>query len=253
MRTVGYTTARVWGFTYFYDKVNKDPRRLARPDYLILAGVLGGVTAGIVTNPIEIVFARMQADELYPDRAKRNYKNFLDGLYKVMEERSLFRGSIANGARIAALASSMTSIFDLCKENSYFFFGPHYINRLWSTVVAAGMGTLVSMPFDMIRTRLYTMRPLPNGVMPYNGTLDCLQKILKYEGNTHHNSNPGALYAGAQASFLRLFLICWVSQHLLDFYHARYYVPEFWQPSRFHFQGGIDYDIHDPYTDRGLS
>jgi hypothetical protein len=91
----------------------------------------------------------------------------------------------------------MTSVFDLCKENSYFFFGPHYINRLWATVVAAGLGTAVSMPFDMVRTRLYTMRPLPNGVHPYNGTLDCLHKILKYECNTHHNSNPGAFYAGA--------------------------------------------------------
>lgn len=63
---MGYTTARVWAFTYFYDKVNKDPRRVARPDFLVLAGVLGGVTAGIVTNPIDIVFNRMQVDELYP-------------------------------------------------------------------------------------------------------------------------------------------------------------------------------------------
>ena len=59
MRTFAYTTARVWGFLYFYDKLNKDPRRLARPDYLALAGIGGGLIAGIVTNPIDIVFARM--------------------------------------------------------------------------------------------------------------------------------------------------------------------------------------------------
>jgi hypothetical protein len=57
----------------------------------------------------------------------------------------------------------MTGIFDLCKENSYYFFGPHWLNRLWATVVASLVGTLVSMPFDMIRVRLHTMRPLPNG------------------------------------------------------------------------------------------
>jgi hypothetical protein len=67
MRTVTYTTARVTAFTYFYDKVNVDPRRLARPDYLIAAGCAGGMIAGIVSNPVEIVFTRMQADELYPD------------------------------------------------------------------------------------------------------------------------------------------------------------------------------------------
>jgi hypothetical protein len=72
---------------------------------------------------------------------------------------------------------------------------------------------------------------------------------LYYECSAHHNSNPGALFAGTFVGFLRLFLICWVSQYVLDFYHARNYVQEFWQPARFHFQGGIDYDIHDPYTD----
>lgn len=27
LRTVGYTTARVWSFLYFYDWINPDPRR----------------------------------------------------------------------------------------------------------------------------------------------------------------------------------------------------------------------------------
>jgi hypothetical protein len=26
-------------------------------------------------------------------------------------------------------------------------------------------------------------------------------------------------------------------------------VQEFWQPARFNYQTGIDYDIHDPFTD----
>lgn len=153
---MAYTTARVWAFTYFYDKVNKDPRRLARPDYFVFAGALGGLTAGIVTNPIDIVFNRMQVDELYPEAARRNYRNLLDGLYKAGEEGVLMTGAGANGLKLAAICSSMTSIFDLCKENSYYFFGPHYINRLFGTIVAATVGTLVSMPFDMVRTRLHT-------------------------------------------------------------------------------------------------
>lgn len=44
-------------------------------------------------------------------------------------------------------------------------------------------------------------------------------------------------------------MISLVSQFMLDYYHASAYVQEFWQPARFHFQTGIDYDIHDPYTD----
>ena len=248
-RTVGYTTARVWGFAYFYDKVNKDPRRLARWDYFIPAGLAGGAIAGIVTNPIDIVFNRMQVDEMYPQAARRNYKNLLDGLLKVSEEGALFRGALANGLKVGAICASMTSIFDLCKENSYFFFGPHYINRLWSTVIAATFGTIFSMPFDHIRTRLHTMRPLPTGQMPYNNTFDCLEKIIRYECNPKYGSNLQSIFAGLEAYWLRLFLICYLSQFLLDYYHANCYDQEFWQPARFHYQAGIDYDVHDPYTD----
>ena len=71
----------------------------------------------------------------------------------------------------------MTGIHDLAKENSYYWFGPSTINRFFGTACAVTVGTLASMPFDMIRVRLQTMRPLPNGVYPYNGTVDCLGKV----------------------------------------------------------------------------
>ena len=77
-----------------------------------------------------------------------------DGLYKSMEEGVIMRGALANGLKVGALSCSMTSIFDLCKENSYFFLGPHWLNRFWSTAVVTTIGTLVSMPFDNIRLRL---------------------------------------------------------------------------------------------------
>lgn len=105
----------------------------------------------------------MQVDELYPKGARRNYSHLMDGLYKVGEEGALMRGAVPNGIKLAAICSSMTCIYDWCKENSYFFFGPHWINRLWGTAVAVSLGTAVSLPFDMVRTRLHTMRPLPNG------------------------------------------------------------------------------------------
>ena len=67
IKTVAYTTARVWGFLKFYDWLNPDPRRTARPDWYIMAGIGGGFTAGVITNPIDLVFARQQVDELYPE------------------------------------------------------------------------------------------------------------------------------------------------------------------------------------------
>mmetsp|Transcript_24000 Transcript_24000/g.18325 ORF Transcript_24000/g.18325 Transcript_24000/m.18325 type:complete len:314 (-) Transcript_24000:41-982(-) len=249
LKTFAYTTARVSCFLYFYDWINPDPRRLARPDYFVAAGIAGGLVAGIATNPFEVVFTRMQADEMYPLVARRNYANFFDGLYKVMEEGALMRGAVANGAKLAALCASMTSIFDLCKENSYYFLGPSWVNRFWSTAIAVTIGTAVSMPFDNIKTRLQIMRPLPNGQMPYTGTLDCLAKIIRYECQLEKSSNVQSIFAGLTPYWIRLFAICYVSQFILDYYHGANYVSEFWQPARSYFPTGIDYDFHDPYTD----
>ncbi len=250
VRTVAYTTARIWGFLYFYDWINPDPRRNARIDSMITASLGGGLLAGVLTNPVEMVYTRMQADGMFPEGYRRNYRSFTHGLGKVLDEGVLFRGALANGLRIAALAGSMTNVFDWIKENSYFFFGPSWINRLAATAGAVATGVAVSMPFDAVRTRMHTMRPLPNGLLPYRNSYDCFTKICFFEGNSKYQANPGAaLYAGGQAYSARLFLICYLSQFVLDYYHGSSQVTEFWQPARFKFQTGIDYDVHEPFTD----
>lgn len=248
-RTLAYTTARVWGFCYFYDWINPDPRRCARADYYIMAGIAGGFTAGVVSNPIELVFTRMQADEMYPEQCRRNYRNVLHGFTRCIDEGVLMRGAIANGGKLAALCASMTCVYDWCKENSYYFLGPHWMNRLWATGVAVGLGTAVSMPFDTVRTRMHTMRPLPNGEMPYTSSFDCAKKMIFYEGAVRWSGNMGCFFTGGTAYGGRLFLICYLSQYLLDYYHGGSMVSEFWQPARFKYQSGIDYDIHEPFTD----
>lgn len=177
-RTMAYTTARVWGFLYFYDWLNPDPRRTARMDWMLMAGLAGGLVAGVAINPIDMVFTRMQVDEMYPEAYRRNYKNVIDGLLRVCDEGALFRGALANGLRIGLLASTMTGTYDWCKENSYFFLGPSYINRLWATAAAVGVGVTASLPFDAIRTRMHTMRPLPDGRLPYSSSVDCAAKMI---------------------------------------------------------------------------
>jgi hypothetical protein len=177
IRTMAYTTARVWGFLTFYDWINNDPRRTARPDYYVMAGLAGGMLAGVITNPIEMVFARQQADEMYHESYRRNYKTFTQGLMKVVDEGVLLRGAAANGLKYGALCASMTNVYDLVKENTYYWLGPSFLNRLTATTVAVGLGTVCAMPFDAIRLRMHLMRPLPNGELPYTSSWDCSVKM----------------------------------------------------------------------------
>lgn len=107
----------------------------------------------------------------------------------------------------------------------------------------------LSLPFDTIKTRMHTMRPLPNGAYPYENSIDCMAKIVKFECSRAKQSNFCAFYTGGQAYFARLWVIAMASQYLLDYYHASNNVSEFWGPAHFQTHGGIDYDLHNPYTD----
>jgi hypothetical protein len=248
IRTVAYSTARVGCFLYFYDMMNIDPRRQARPDFFMYAGLMGGISAAVLTNPIDIVFARMQVDAMYPEGYRRNYTSMIDGLYKVAEEGALMRGVGANAARYCALMTSMTGIYDYWKENAYYWFGPVIGIRYLASAVACSLGVICTMPADMVRTRMQTMRPLPNGQMPYSGSLDCLLKILRWECNVRNNNTVTHMLAGGQMMWLRLFLISNISMHILDWYHEAQMVQENWIPGKFMYSSGIDYDFHDPYT-----
>jgi hypothetical protein len=97
LKTFAYTNARIGAYLWFFDRLNHDPRRYARPDRQIMAGIAGGLVAGFLTNPIEIVFARMQTDDMFPTTRRRNYTSFYDGLVKTTAEGALFRGAVANG------------------------------------------------------------------------------------------------------------------------------------------------------------
>ena len=65
----------------------------------IVAGVLAGGVAGIAGNPADVVNVRMQNDGKLPMEQRRNYRNALDGLLRIVREEgpvALFRGLGAN-------------------------------------------------------------------------------------------------------------------------------------------------------------
>lgn len=207
------------------------------------------MTAGILSNPFEVVFTRMQVDEMYPEQCRRNYKSFTDGIIKVAEEGALFRGALANGLKISGILMCAAGINDWLKENTYYIFGPIPLTRIVGTTGGVAAAGVLSMPFDTIKTRMHTMRPLPNGMYPYTNSVDCCAKILKFECSRAKQGNLCSFYTGGQAYFTRLWVIAMASQYLLDWYHNADNVSEFWGPGRFMTHTGIVYDLHNPYTD----
>jgi len=146
------------------------------------------------------------------------------------------------------MISGAYALHDWFKENAYYFLGNIQINRIVATLVASFVATAASMPFDTLRLRLYTQRPLPNGKWPYEGTLDCVSKIFKYEGNVKNNGNLQAFYAGFLPCYLRFFAIALVSQYALDFYKNNNFVSELWTPATYSRTPHIKMNMHEPFT-----
>ena len=146
------------------------------------------------------------------------------------------------------LLGTMTGLHDWMKENMYYFLGPHMLNRLVSTALAAGVGTFASIPFDAIRIRLYLQRQLPNGVWPYNSTVEVFNKMTKYEANHKHSGNMNCFHLGFITQFLRYFIIFYMSQYILDHYQLNNYVEEYWVPSRYSHPTAIAFNVSEPYT-----
>lgn len=247
VRSIWYGGFRPYFWALFYNYFNKDPRRTAHWTVTSFAGFLGGFCAGVIANPIDIVYNRQVADGLYPKQLQRNYSSFLDGITKVHAEGALFRGAMASGVAFGMLNGGMSSVYDYLKEYFYWIFGPSQWLRPIILLPTTMLGICLYLPFDNIRTRFHTMTPLPNGEMPYKTFSECFAKILKYEADTFKYSSPVAFLNGGVPAFWRLFITLYLGINLTDYaFRYNYMEGDIWEPSNVYSGPKMGYIPHEP-------
>lgn len=74
--------------------------------------------------------------------------------------RALFKGSLAHVIKMAAVNMSLTGPYDYMREKIWLVFGEFGFNHLISLLWASSWATLLTLPFDNVKTRL--MRQFPN-------------------------------------------------------------------------------------------
>ena len=70
-------------------------------------------------NPCDLVLVRMQADPTLPESERRNYKNVLDAMTRIVTEEgitSLWRGTVPTMTRAIPAAMSMLATYDTAKD-----------------------------------------------------------------------------------------------------------------------------------------
>lgn len=126
---------------------------------MALAGSIAGGVAGVLGNPAELMMVRMQADKAKPIEKRYNYRNSIQGLYRMTKEeglRSWGRGVVPNGMRSILMNMSQLASYDWFKQelisHQWVTDGPacHFIASLGAGTVA----TTVCSPADVLKSRI---------------------------------------------------------------------------------------------------
>ncbi|CAF1276229.1 unnamed protein product [Adineta steineri] len=193
LRQATYTTTRF--AIYGAVKSGKKDSNLSFIEKVSLAAVSGGIGA-FVGAPADLVNVRMQNDCKLSKEKRRNYKHAIDGLARICREegsKKLFNGASMAVARGALVTIGQIAFYEQVKQMllASGVFKDNIITHFSSSFVAGGVATLITMPFDVMKTR---MMNAPPGT--YNSIMDCVTDIFK--------AGPSGFFKGFIPAFIRL-------------------------------------------------
>lgn len=162
----------------------------------VLLGGFAGCVGGFVGTPADMVNVRMQNDVKLAPEHRRNYKHGLDGLYRVIRDEGPMK--LMNGATMAASRATLVTIGQLSFYDQFKFllmktgfFADNIITHFSASFLAGGVATLITMPLDVMKTR---MMNAPPGT--YSNLLACAKDIA--------SAGPIGFFKGFIPAFVRL-------------------------------------------------
>ncbi|CAF4675539.1 unnamed protein product [Rotaria sp. Silwood2] len=192
LRQATYTTTR---FAIYGSVRSLRPNsNLSFIEKISLAAVSGAVGA-FVGAPADLVNVRMQNDPKLPKEQRRNYKHAIDGIVRICREEGPKK--LLNGASMAVIRGAFVTVgqiafYEQVKQVllASGYFKDNIITHFTSSFAAGAGATLLTMPLDVMKTR---MMNAPPGT--YNSLLDCFKDIMKV--------GPAGLFKGFMPAFTK--------------------------------------------------
>ena len=162
---------------------------------LLAMASASGFLGGVAGNPADILNVRMQNDASLPLQQRRNYRNAVDGLFRMTREEgahSLFRGVWPNSMRAVLMTSSQLVSYDSIKAAFLRLplFEDNLTTHFLSSIAAGFIATTICSPVDVIKTRVMSAKEK-------EGVVALLTKITREEGFKW-------MFRGWVPSFIRL-------------------------------------------------
>ncbi|KAF1821041.1 mitochondrial carrier [Dissoconium aciculare CBS 342.82] len=194
MRQLTYSTTRFGVYEKMKELVStgKEP-----PSFMTLVAMAStsGFLGGIAGTPADIINVRMQNDMSLPTAERRNYKNAVDGLLRMVREEgysSLVRGVWPNSARAVLMTASQLASYDIFKVQilQCTTLGDGLSTHFLASFLAGFVATTVCSPMDVIKTRVMSAKT-------NEGIFSMMTRITAAEGF-------GWMWKGWVPSFMRL-------------------------------------------------
>lgn len=150
-----------------------------------IASLGSGALAAFIATPFDLALIRFQADGTLPIEQRRNYRNWLDALVKVVRTEGflhLWKGAFPTIVRAMSMNLGMLAPYEECKQRLRKYFGDGYVTYISSSFVAGILAAFLGLPPDNMKTKIQKMKSGPDGKMPYSGFMDCVGKTLRQEG-----------------------------------------------------------------------
>mmetsp|Transcript_2140 Transcript_2140/g.4919 ORF Transcript_2140/g.4919 Transcript_2140/m.4919 type:complete len:347 (+) Transcript_2140:252-1292(+) len=188
-RQATYGTARIGLHRSFSNKLQELNGGADIPFWQkTVSGLCSGAIAVCIGTPFDVALVRMQSDGTKPIEQRRGYKNVFDALVRISKSEGvagLWSGLLPNILRGMSMNVGMLACYDEAKQAivKVTHDPDSMTTRMASSAVAGFCCAFLSLPFDLIKSRLQNMRIDPaTGKMPYRGVMDCASKVLRNEG-----------------------------------------------------------------------
>ncbi|KHJ45922.1 putative dicarboxylate transporter [Trichuris suis] len=162
---------------------------------VLMASISGGC-GGLVGTPGDMVNVRMQNDMKLPPEQRRNYKNAIDGVFRVLREEGitrLFSGATMATCRAILMTVGQLAFYDQFKQMllSTKMFEDNLVTHFSASLMASGVATTITQPMDVMKTRMMNAKP-----GEFKGILDCFLYTARM--------GPMGFFKGYIPAFVRL-------------------------------------------------
>ena len=179
-RQATYTTARLGIFTSLMEhlRTQSNDGHVGLGSTMI-AGVVAGGIGSLIGSPADLTLIRMQADHTLPPEQRRHYRNIFHALHTIAKTEGmvgLFRGASSTSATAMALNCGMLASNERVKDaldRSNVAPRGSAANTTTASVIAGFVASIVSLPFDYVKTQMQKQLRRPDGSMPYRNVIDC--------------------------------------------------------------------------------